>query len=61
MSALKFLQSCPTQWKALLKAIGRIDPIDMNLTIFDMEYHIPILPHQLAFQIQVIVETKNIC
>jgi hypothetical protein len=61
MSALEVLQSCPTQRKALLKAIGGIDPTDMNLIIFDLEDHIPRLPHQLDFQIQVIVETKNIC
>jgi hypothetical protein len=61
MSALEVLQSCPTQRKALLKAIGGIDPTDTNLIIFDLEDHIPRLPPQLAFQIQVVVENKNIC
>jgi hypothetical protein len=61
MLALEVFQSCPTQRKALLKAIGGIDPTDMNLIIFDLEDHIPRLPHQLVFQIQVIVENKNIC
>jgi hypothetical protein len=61
MSTLEVLQSCPTQRKALLKAIGGIDPIDMNLIIFDLEDHIPRLPPQLSFQIQVVVENKNIC
>jgi hypothetical protein len=61
MSALEVLQTCPTQWKALLKAIGGIDPMDTNLIIFDLEDHIPRLPPQLAFQIQVIVFEKNIC
>jgi hypothetical protein len=61
MSTLEVLQSCPMQQKALLKAIGGIDPTDTNLIIFDLEDHIPRLPHQLAFQIQVIVENKNIC
>ena len=51
MSVLKVLQSCPTQWKALLKPISRIEPIDINLIIFDLEDHIPRLPPQLAFQI----------
>jgi hypothetical protein len=59
MSALKVLQSCPTQRKALLKAISGIDPMDTNLIIFDLEDHIPRLPPQLAFQIQVIVSTKT--
>ena len=35
--------------------------MDMNLIIFDLEYHIPRLPPQLTFQIQVIVSDKNIC
>jgi hypothetical protein len=61
MSALKVLQSCPTQQKALSKAIGGIDPTNTNLIIFYLEYHIPRLPPQLTFQIKVIVENKNIC
>jgi hypothetical protein len=61
MSALEVLQSCPTQWKALLKAIDAIDPTDTNLIIFDLEDHIPRLPPQLAFRIQVVVSDKNIC
>jgi hypothetical protein len=61
MSTLEVLKSCPTQRKALLKDIGVIDPIDNNLIIFDLKYHIPRLPPQLAFQIQVVVENKNIC
>jgi hypothetical protein len=44
MSILAVLQSCPTQWKALLKDIGGIDPTDTNLIIFELEYHIPRLP-----------------
>jgi hypothetical protein len=44
-----------------LKDIGGIDPMDTNLIIFYLEYHIPRLPPQLAFQIQVIVSDKNIC
>jgi hypothetical protein len=35
--------------------------MDMNLIIFDLEDHIPRLPPQLAFQIQVIVSDKKIC
>jgi hypothetical protein len=45
----------------LLKDIGGIDPTDTNLIIFDLEDHIPRLPPQLAFKIQVVVENKNIC
>jgi hypothetical protein len=61
MSALEILQSFPIQRKALLKAIGGIDPTDTNLIIFDLEDHVPRLPPQLSFQIQVIVFDKNIC
>jgi hypothetical protein len=60
MSALEVLQIFPAQWKALLKFIGGIDPMDRNLIIFDLEDHIPRLPPQLAFQIQVVVKNKNI-
>jgi hypothetical protein len=48
MSALEVLQSCPTQQKALLKAIDAIDLKDTNLIIFDLEDHIPWLPPELA-------------
>jgi hypothetical protein len=61
MSSLEVLQSCPAQQKELLKAIGGIDPTDMNLIVFDLDDHIPRLPPQLAFQIQVVVSDKNIC
>jgi hypothetical protein len=61
MSALKVFQSFPTQQKALLKAIDGIDSMDTNLIIFDLEDHIPRLPPQLAFQIQVIVSDKKNC
>jgi hypothetical protein len=61
MSALKVLRSCPTQWKEFLKSIDGIDLTDTNLIIFDLEDHIPRLPPQLTFQIQVIVSDKNIC
>jgi hypothetical protein len=36
MSTLEVLQSFPIQHKALLNAIGGIDPTDTNLIIFDL-------------------------
>ena len=45
MSALEVLQSCPSQWKALLSAIGGVDPADSSLITFDLENFIPRLPH----------------
>ena len=37
MSALEVLQSCPSQRKSLLSAIGGIDPADSELISFDLE------------------------
>lgn len=45
MSALEVLQSCPSQRKALLSAIGGIDPADSSLLTFDLENFTPRLPH----------------
>jgi hypothetical protein len=61
MSSLEVLQSCPAQRRALLKAIDGIDPTDSNLIVFNLDDHIPRLPPQLAFQIQVVVADKSIC
>jgi hypothetical protein len=61
MLTLEFLQSFLDQRKALLKDTGGIDPMDTNFIIFYLEDHIPRLPPQLAFQIQVVVSDKNIC
>ena len=41
MSTLEVLQSCPSQRKSLLSAIGRIDPPDSDLICFDLENHVP--------------------
>jgi hypothetical protein len=58
MSALEVLHSFSIQRN---DTPGGIDPTNTNLVIFDLEDHIPRLPPQLAFQIQVIVSDKNIC
>jgi len=60
MSTLEVLQSCPSQRKSLLSAIGGIDPADSELITFDLENHVPRLPHQIAFLIQVIINSKTI-
>jgi hypothetical protein len=60
MSALEVLQSCPAQRRALLKVIGGIDPTDSNLIVSNLDDHIPRLPPQLAFQIQVVIADKSI-
>ena len=37
MFALEVLQSCPTQWKALLSSIGGVDPSESNILTFDVD------------------------
>ena len=60
MFALEVLQSCPSQRESLLSAIGGIDPADSDLITFDLDSHIPRLPHQISFLIQVIINSKMI-
>lgn len=60
MSALEVLQSCHSQRKSLLSAIGGIDLADSDLITFDLEGHMPRLLHQISFLIQVIINTKTI-
>ena len=60
MSTLEVLQSCPFQRKALLSAIGGIDPTDSSLLTFDLENFTPQLPHQIALVIQVGINSLNI-
>ena len=60
MSALEVLQSCPSQRKALLSAIGGTDPADSSLLTFDLENFTPWLPHQIALVIQVRINGLNI-
>jgi len=60
MSALEVLQSCPSQQKALLSAIGGIDPYGSNLICFDMKNHVTCLPHHISFLIHVIINEKII-
>ena len=51
MSTLEVLQSCPTQHKNLLIALGALDPNNTNLIHFNVENYKSRLPHKLAFQI----------
>lgn len=60
MSTLEVLQTCPTQRKSLLFSIGGINPADLNLITFDLENHVPRLPYQIAFLIQVVIKGKMI-
>ena len=53
MYALEVLQSCPSQRRAFLQAIGAVDSADANLLSFDPEHSEPRLPHSIALQISV--------
>ena len=51
MSTLEVIQSCPTQRKNLLTALGALDLENTNLIHFNVENYKSKLPHKLAFQI----------
>ncbi len=44
----------------MLSAIGGIDRVDSDLITFDLDSHVPRLPHQISFLIQVIINSKTI-
>ena len=51
MFTLEVLQSCPTQRKNLLTALGALDLDNTNLIHFNVENYNSRLPHKLTFQI----------
>jgi hypothetical protein len=53
MSVLEVLQTCPTQRKSLLSALGVVDPADTRLITFDLDNCEPRLPALVAIQIPV--------
>jgi hypothetical protein len=58
MSVLEVLQTCPTQRKSLLSALGAVDPADTRLITFDLDSCEPRLPATVAIQIP--VKIRNI-
>ena len=60
MSTLEVLQSCPTQRKNLLTALGALDPDNTNLIHFNVENYKSRLPHKLAFQIIMKIVGKKV-
>ena len=60
MSTLEVLQSCPTQQKNLLIALGALDPNKTNLIHFNVENYKSRLSHQLAFQIMTKVVGRKV-
>ena len=60
MSTLEVLQSCPTQCKKLLTALGALYPDNTNMIHFNVENYKPRLPHKLAFHIITKVVGKKV-
>jgi hypothetical protein len=60
MSALEFLQHCPSQCRTLLAAIGIVDPESSNHIMFNLDNYMSRLSHQLAFQVDVVVHNQQI-
>ena len=58
ISALEVLQSCPTQRKLILSTIKFFYHQDSNIMVFDLKNFVPRLPHQMAFQISVLVKSR---
>jgi hypothetical protein len=58
MSVLEVLQTCPTQRKSLLSALGAVDPADNRLITFDLDSSEPRLPAAVALQVP--VKIRNI-
>ena len=48
MSALEVLQTCPTQRKKILTALGAMDPENSNIIAFKLDDFNTRLSHQLA-------------
>jgi hypothetical protein len=53
MSILEVLQTCPTQQKSLLSAMGAVDPADTRIITFDLDSCEPRLPAAVAIQIPI--------
>ena len=61
MSTLEVLQSCPTQWKALLTMIGGVGPSNTSLISFESDNYEPCLAPSLTFMLTIGCLGKNIC
>ena len=60
MSTLEVLQSCPTQRKNLLTALGALDRENTDLIHFNVKNYKSRLPHKLSFQIITEVVEKKV-
>jgi hypothetical protein len=60
MSTLEVIWNCSSQHRTMFSTIEAMDPKESNLITFNLDYFKEILPHHLAFQIQILVGGKNI-
>ena len=60
ISTIEVLQSCPTQCKNLLTALGALDPDNTNLIHFNVENYKSSLLHKLSFQVIMKVFGKKV-
>jgi hypothetical protein len=60
MSTLEVMKIFPSQSRTLLVAIVVVEPESSNNIMFNLDDYKSNLSHQLAFQIQVVVQNRNI-
>jgi hypothetical protein len=60
MLVLEVLQTCPTQRKSLLSALGAVDPTDTRLITFDLDSGESRLPSLITFQIPVKIQNITV-
>ena len=60
MYALEVLQTCPTQCKNILLALGAIDPDTSNTITFNLDYFKSSIYQRITLQISMRVCGKNI-
>ena len=56
MSALDVLKMFPAKWKALLSALGVVDPSDSKVITFDFDQGEPKIPSTISFHILVSIQ-----
>ena len=56
MFDLEVLKTCPSQCKALLSALGVVDPFDPRLITFERDQGEPRIPSSVAFQVSVTIQ-----
>jgi hypothetical protein len=60
MSSLEVLHSFPSQRKALLSALGVVEPANSGTIVFDPTDHKPHFPYHVTFHMVVVYATKSL-